>query len=45
MVMVFSFEATAAGTKWMLQHSWGAAKKHFFEHYAKIFKEMSGGKT
>ena len=43
LVMAFSFEATAAGTKWRLQHSWGAAENHFFEHYAKIVKEMSGG--
>jgi TRAP-type C4-dicarboxylate transport system substrate-binding protein len=40
----FSFEASEAGTKWRLQHSWGAAENHFFEHYAKIVKEMSGGK-
>ena len=43
LVMAFSFEAAAAGTKWRLQHSWGAAENHFFEHYAKIVKEMSGG--
>jgi TRAP-type C4-dicarboxylate transport system substrate-binding protein len=43
LVIAFSFEATAAGRKWRLQHSWGAAENHFFEHYAKIVKEMSGG--
>ena len=43
LVMAFSFEATAAGTTWRLQHSWGAAENHFFEHYAKIVNEMSGG--
>mgnify|MGYP001826675143 FL=1 len=42
-MMAFSLEATAAGTKWRLQHSWGAAENHFFEHYAKIVKEMSNG--
>ena len=40
LVMAFSFEATAAGTKWRLQHSWGAAENHFFEHYAKIVKDI-----
>ena len=44
MVMTFSFQASAAGTKWRLQHSWGAAENHFFEHYAKIVNEMSAGK-
>ncbi len=39
----FSFQAGAAGIKWRLQHSWGAAENHFFEHYAKIVNEMSGG--
>ena len=43
LVMAFSLEASAAGTKWRLQHSWGAAENHFFEHYAKIVKEMSNG--
>ena len=43
LVMVFSFGTAAAATKWRLQHSWGAAENHFFEHYAKIVKEMSGG--
>lgn len=40
MVVIFSFQASA-GTKWRLQHSWGAAENHFFEHYAKIVQEMS----
>ncbi|MBT7715100.1 MAG: TRAP transporter substrate-binding protein DctP [Deltaproteobacteria bacterium] len=44
MVLAFSFQASAAGTKWRLQHSWGAAENHFFEHYAKIVNEMSAGK-
>jgi TRAP-type C4-dicarboxylate transport system substrate-binding protein len=44
LVTALSFEANAAGTKWRLQHSWGAAENHFFEHYAKIVNEMSGGK-
>ena len=44
MVLAFSFQASAAGTKWKLQHSWGAAENHFFEHYAKIVNEMSAGK-
>lgn len=43
LVMAFSFGTAAAGTKWRMQHSWGAAENHFFEHYAKIVKEMSGG--
>jgi len=43
LVMAFSFQAGAAGTKWRLQHSWGAAENHFFEQYAKIVHEMSGG--
>ena len=43
-VLAFSFQASAAGTKWRLQHSWGAAENHFFEHYAKIVNEMSAGK-
>jgi TRAP-type C4-dicarboxylate transport system substrate-binding protein len=43
LAMGFSFEAAAAGMKWRLQHSWGAAENHFFEHYANIVKEMSGG--
>ena len=43
LVIAFSFEASAAGTKWRMQHSWGAAENHFFDHYAKIVKEMSGG--
>ncbi len=43
LVISFSLEATAAGTKWRMQHSWGAAENHFFEHYATIVKEMSGG--
>lgn len=43
LVMAFSFGTSVAGTKWRLQHSWGAAENHFFEHYAKIVKEMSGG--
>jgi len=42
-VLSFSFQASAAGTTWKLQTSWGAAENHFFEHYAKIVKEMSGG--
>ena len=42
-VMAFSVGTAAAATKWRLQHSWGAAENHFFEHYAKIVKEMSGG--
>ncbi len=42
MIMVFSFQANA-GTKWRMQHSWGAAENHFFEHYAKIVNEMSNG--
>ena len=44
MILAFSFQASAAGTKWKLQHSWGAAENHFFEHYAKIVNEMSAGK-
>lgn len=44
MVLTFSFQASGAGTKWRLQHSWGAAENHFFEQYAKIVKEMSAGK-
>lgn len=44
LVMAFSFEATAAERKWRLQHSWGAAENHFFEQFAKIVNEMSGGK-
>lgn len=43
LVMAFSVQASAAGTKWRLQHSWGAAENHFFEHYAKIVNEMSNG--
>lgn len=43
MVLAFSFQASAAGTKWRMQHSWGAAENHFFEHFAKIVNEMSGG--
>ncbi|MCF8137399.1 MAG: TRAP transporter substrate-binding protein DctP [Desulfotignum sp.] len=43
MVLAFSFQASAAGTKWRLQHSWGAAENHFFENFAKIVNEMSGG--
>jgi len=27
-----------------LQHSWGAAENHFFEQYADIVREMSGGR-
>ncbi len=27
-----------------LQHSWGAAENHFFEHYAQIVNKMSGGR-
>ncbi len=42
LVLVFSFQATAA-TSWRMQHSWGAAENHFFEHFAKIVKEMSNG--
>ena len=43
LVMAFSSQASAAGTKWRLQHSWGAAENHFFEHYAKIVNDMSAG--
>ena len=42
MVMAFSFQANAK-TVWKMQHSWGAAENHFFEHYAKIVNEMSNG--
>lgn len=42
LILVFSFQATAA-TTWRMQHSWGAAENHFFEHFAKIVKEMSNG--
>lgn len=42
MVMAFSFQASAK-TTWRMQHSWGAAENHFFEHYAKIVNEMSNG--
>ena len=27
-----------------MQHSWGAAENHFFEHYARIVDDMSGGR-
>ena len=43
LVMAFSLGTATAATKWRMQHSWGAAENHFFEHYAKIVKEMSGG--
>ncbi len=42
LVVSFSCEATA-GKAWRLQHSWGAAENHFFEHYARIVNEMSNG--
>ena len=43
MVSMFFVQAGFAGTTWRLQHSWGSAENHFFEHYAKIVKEMSNG--
>jgi TRAP-type C4-dicarboxylate transport system substrate-binding protein len=30
--------------KLRMQHSWGAAENHFFEQYADIIREMSGGR-
>lgn len=30
--------------KWRLQHAWGAAENHFFEHFANIVNEMSNGR-
>lgn len=49
MVFAFSLHATAAKDKkpeykWRLQHSWGAAENHFFEQFADIVNEMSGGR-
>lgn len=49
LVMAFSFQATAAKKdapeyKWRMQHSWGAAENHFFEQFADIVNDMSGGK-
>ena len=43
MVLAFSIQTSSAKTRWRLQHSWGAAENHFFEHYAEIVKEMSAG--
>ena len=44
MAVIFSFQAGAAEYKWRMQHSWGAAENHHFEHFAKIVKDMSGGR-
>lgn len=49
LVLGFSFQAVAAQEgspqyKWRMQHSWGAAENHFFEQFAGIVKEMSGGR-
>ena len=48
MVLTFSVQAPAAENapeyKWRMQHSWGAAENHFFQHFADIVNEMSGGR-
>lgn len=49
LILAFSVQALAAKEtkpeyQWRLQHAWGAAENHFFEQYADIVREMSGGR-
>lgn len=49
LTLILSFPASAEKKsspeyKWRLQHAWGAAENHFFEHFADIVNEMSGGR-
>lgn len=51
LVLVLTFSVTAPAAKegspeykWRMQHSWGAAENHFFEQFADIVNEMSGGR-